>query len=128
MVGSLHSARVLPTRSHHSCIPELEAALSDPSTNVPSTIPQLLADLHTRTDLGVLPPYPTDDASKPEWNARSEEHTSELQSRSDLVCRLLLEKKKKKKTNKKKKKKRKCEIITHKMILADTHDAYKLEY
>src|SRR5438105_10093880 len=28
--------------------------------------------------------------------ARSEEHTSELQSRVDLVCRLLLEKKKKK--------------------------------
>src|SRR5206468_12832768 len=28
---------------------------------------------------------------------RSEEHTSELQSRSDLVCRLLLEKKKKNK-------------------------------
>src|SRR2546428_1960510 len=27
-------------------------------------------------------------------NMRSEEHTSELQSRSDLVCRLLLEKKK----------------------------------
>src|SRR5207249_5640845 len=32
---------------------------------------------------------------------RSEEHTSELQSRFDLVCRLLLEKKKKKKKNKK---------------------------
>src|SRR5438105_7497078 len=30
-----------------------------------------------------------------EWRAeRSEEHTSELQSRVDLVCRLLLEKKK----------------------------------
>src|SRR5260221_6764450 len=29
---------------------------------------------------------------------RSEEHTSELQSHSDLVCRLLLEKKKKKNT------------------------------
>src|SRR5438034_6738527 len=29
--------------------------------------------------------------------ARSEEHTSELQSHSDLVCRLLLEKKKTKK-------------------------------
>src|SRR5260221_9774807 len=28
------------------------------------------------------------------WNSRSEEHTSELQSHSDLVCRLLLEKKK----------------------------------
>src|SRR5207253_6238786 len=31
---------------------------------------------------------------------RSEEHTSELQSRGHLVCRLLLEKKKKKKKNK----------------------------
>src|SRR5436309_84999 len=31
---------------------------------------------------------------------RSEEHTSELQSRENLVCRLLLEKKKKKKTKK----------------------------
>src|SRR5947209_15702495 len=30
---------------------------------------------------------------------RSEEHTSELQSRQYLVCRLLLEKKKKKKTH-----------------------------
>src|SRR5438067_5043812 len=30
------------------------------------------------------------------WWSRSEEHTSELQSRFDLVCRLLLEKKKKK--------------------------------
>src|SRR5690242_21001672 len=39
---------------------------------------------------------------------RSEEHTSELQSHVNLVCRLLLEKKKKKKkkTNKKKIKKR----------------------
>src|SRR2546421_3003429 len=31
----------------------------------------------------------------PRPRRRSEEHTSELQSRSDLVCRLLLEKKKK---------------------------------
>src|SRR5690349_22861323 len=36
---------------------------------------------------------------------RSEEHTSELQSRRDLVCRLLLEKKKKKKM-------RNCRCIT----------------
>src|SRR2546430_4089993 len=28
------------------------------------------------------------------WQSRSEEHTSELQSQSNLVCRLLLEKKK----------------------------------
>src|SRR2546421_7913267 len=32
---------------------------------------------------------------RPGHDGRSEEHTSELQSRSDLVCRLLLEKKKK---------------------------------
>src|SRR5690349_22833418 len=32
------------------------------------------------------------------YAARSEEHTSELQSRRDLVCRLLLEKKKKNRT------------------------------
>src|SRR5438034_6231699 len=32
------------------------------------------------------------------WPKRSEEHTSELQSHSDLVCRLLLEKKKTKNT------------------------------
>src|SRR3989440_9743135 len=35
-------------------------------------------------------------AKSPRRQSRSEEHTSELQSRSDLVCRLLLEKKKKK--------------------------------
>src|SRR5215203_813632 len=33
------------------------------------------------------------DAHTPRWPPRSEEHTSELQSRQYLVCRLLLEKK-----------------------------------
>src|SRR3712207_8988956 len=37
-----------------------------------------------------------DDARVPRQHARSEEHTSELQSRQYLVCRLLLEKKKNK--------------------------------
>src|SRR5438067_7899677 len=37
------------------------------------------------------------DAGLADYFVRSEEHTSELQSRFDLVCRLLLEKKKKKK-------------------------------
>src|SRR5207253_11401681 len=45
------------------------------------------------------PPEPAD--------RRSEEHTSELQSRGHLVCRLLLEKKKKKKKKKEKHKKKK---------------------
>src|SRR3712207_7082108 len=35
------------------------------------------------------------DDGSPDGTARSEEHTSELQSRQYLVCRLLLEKKKK---------------------------------
>src|SRR2546428_10261462 len=39
-----------------------------------------------------IPPQPRACRSR---HPRSEEHTSELQSRSDLVCRLLLEKKKK---------------------------------
>src|SRR2546426_5754784 len=36
---------------------------------------------------------------EPDVGSRSEEHTSELQSPCNLVCRLLLEKKKKKRTN-----------------------------
>src|SRR2546422_4809696 len=51
-------------------------------------------------------PVPSPSASpssarrSPAWTGRrSEEHTSELQSRLHLVCRLLLEKKKKKKNN-----------------------------
>src|SRR2546427_4389102 len=38
-------------------------------------------------------------ARRREQRERSEEHTSELQSQSNLVCRLLLEKKKKNNTN-----------------------------
>src|SRR2546426_6251030 len=38
-------------------------------------------------------------AGPPVWNERSEEHTSELQSPCNLVCRLLLEKKKKRADN-----------------------------
>src|SRR2546428_7485351 len=45
------------------------------------------------------PPFPHGAGPRPaaplrSEDGRSEEHTSELQSRSDLVCRLLLEKKK----------------------------------
>src|SRR2546428_8826139 len=38
-------------------------------------------------------PQISDEACMTAMQLRSEEHTSELQSRSDLVCRLLLEKK-----------------------------------
>src|SRR5690606_42029702 len=40
-----------------------------------------------------LPHFLALTASSPYWSGRSEEHTSELQSRENLVCRLLLEKK-----------------------------------
>src|SRR5690349_24494174 len=46
--------------------------------------PKPLRELASRGAVGVKAPR----------DARSEEHTSELQSRRDLVCRLLLEKKK----------------------------------
>src|SRR2546428_8769087 len=51
----------------------------------PCDVPGLLASM----DVAVAP-YP----ALANFYFRSEEHTSELQSRSDLVCRLLLEKKK----------------------------------
>src|SRR5439155_24067812 len=45
--------------------------------------------------LGLLGARGADDVRGKPWRAgRSEEHTSELQSRGHLVCRLLLEKKK----------------------------------
>src|SRR5438105_9978405 len=47
---------------------------------------------------------------------RSEEHTSELQSRVDLVCRLLLEKKKKNKKRQKKQEKTNVQITRKEMI------------
>src|SRR5438105_12440791 len=47
---------------------------------------------------------------EPRLRVRSEEHTSELQSRVDLVCRLLLEKKKKK---------REHNVIRHKIHMQE---------
>src|SRR5438270_10321606 len=55
---------------------------------------------------------------------RSEEHTSELQSQSNLVCRLLLEKKKKKKKKKKKENKKK-EIKKNKNTKKKKYKSYE---
>src|SRR5436309_7338470 len=44
----------------------------------------------------LMPIFSKRPRAKAAISARSEEHTSELQSRENLVCRLLLEKKKKK--------------------------------
>src|SRR2546421_7298040 len=48
----------------------------------------------TRDDSASVSFPQPDQSSSASPSSRSEEHTSELQSRSDLVCRLLLEKKK----------------------------------
>src|SRR6266511_6248686 len=68
------------------------------------------------TTSGVCPDWErpmTTEPARSSGASRSEEHTSELQSRENLVCRLLLEKKKKKKKenrNEKKKKKKNKKI------------------
>src|SRR2546429_1767026 len=53
--------------------------------------------MRCRAALAIARPHPAATRLKPTWTEemRSEEHTSELQSRLHLVCRLLLEKKKK---------------------------------
>src|SRR2546422_8570807 len=59
----------------------------------------LFEGLHARaalvTDVEVVDDYPASVLAHARRQHRSEEHTSELQSRLHLVCRLLLEKKKK---------------------------------
>src|SRR2546422_5979675 len=57
--------------------------------------------VEARQELGLLQPADAERDARAErhrisWLERSEEHTSELQSRLHLVCRLLLEKKKNK--------------------------------
>src|SRR6266496_3271308 len=55
--------------------------------------------LHDALPIYPAPPWrPTAGRTSTACRGRSEEHTSELQSRRDLVCRLLLEKKKKNET------------------------------
>src|SRR3712207_7000306 len=62
----------------------------------PARMPDRWIYFPTRTILGVIA------IVLAVWALRSEEHTSELQSRQYLVCRLLLEKKKKKMTTRSK--------------------------
>src|SRR5207302_2403353 len=65
-------------------------------------------------DRGIAPTARNGRGGSPERSTRSEEHTSELQSRENLVCRLLLEKKKKKKKKKTKKNNKKTKTTRKK--------------
>src|SRR2546427_1666826 len=61
-----------------------------------SRSPDPVVSLHARIASSVDSTLPSTESDA--WrDRRSEEHTSELQSQSNLVCRLLLEKKKNKK-------------------------------
>src|SRR2546430_11043946 len=59
-----------------------------------TTLFRSLAPLETGTDGSRSPGETSDSQCTADDIQRSEEHTSELQSQSNLVCRLLLEKKK----------------------------------
>src|SRR5438445_2424278 len=59
-----------------------------------SSLPRRLAELHAEIVALIDRHHPAALALENAFYHRSEEHTSELQSRQYLVCRLLLEKKK----------------------------------
>src|SRR5215469_14955000 len=84
--------------------------LAEPPPMLPPKPPPVLPPISPPKPPGKKPPKPPGKkppSPPPKPPSRSEEHTSELQSRRDLVCRLLLEKKKKKKNRHPKEKKKK---------------------
>src|SRR5437868_12454780 len=88
------------TLSLHDALPIFHVSRKYPAIspkNSPSVKPIIAAAIASVT---VLPTarITSDNTGRPvAMELRSEEHTSELQSRFDLVCRLLLEKKKQEK-------------------------------
>src|SRR5699024_12068573 len=70
--------------------PEIEAPEASRGTTTESK--ESKSQSRTPWDLGAVPEVDTGKV-RSRRGSRSEEHTSELQSRFDLVCRLLLEKK-----------------------------------
>src|SRR5690242_11709844 len=87
VIEQLHPWRIYAL---HHCNAE-----SRPITLVARVIDTAVEELHAHVDTGLLR-KPRDFGQTFDAVIRSEEHTSELQSHVNLVCRLLLEKKKKK--------------------------------
>src|SRR5690606_41848486 len=82
---SLHDALpILPVRAQVCALP---APISDAPESCSTSRGCVWSDVS---------PVPRRPSNQTQPRDRSEEHTSELQSRENLVCRLLLEKKKKK--------------------------------
>src|SRR5690349_1537333 len=79
-----------PPLVHH----EVRVDLHHPDATLKIDVADLDKHVQNAAVVVIDPPYGGNVATKQRILARSEEHTSELQSRRDLVCRLLLEKKK----------------------------------
>src|SRR5437868_1810210 len=97
----LHTTRNIPAANDLSDLPAKYGVLGIPQAHENGGLPAFgIGGLQTLGGNAFLPSDEvtstfqlTDDVTKI-YGKRSEEHTSELQSRFDLVCRLLLEKKK----------------------------------
>src|SRR2546427_1605409 len=74
------------------------APQGEPDEIPPGTVRTVRHRSPDKDKLGGIEQHP-EDVHVAELGDRSEEHTSELQSQSNLVCRLLLEKKKRRETN-----------------------------
>src|SRR2546421_3456893 len=99
----MFSSRPAAMNRARSCMPntELRDAVAHPAVcptpgvgHLGADLPQLGEEPVFGAGLQQLDRAPLERGGAHADGARSEEHTSELQSRSDLVCRLLLEKKK----------------------------------
>src|SRR5699024_12061076 len=93
----------LYTLSLHDALPILSCVISLPTGKISSARAHQISTQHStpkrwRRSI-TTSSNPSTTVSTAVALQRSEEHTSELQSRFDLVCRLLLEKKKKKPTH-----------------------------
>src|SRR5574340_1250229 len=93
----------LASQSHHEKPPEVTCT-SRGNPGFPASTRESPRETSFNTSRGQIPlpwlgnsdalPLATRMETRLPWRPRSEEHTSELQSPKDIVCRLLLEKKK----------------------------------
>src|SRR3712207_8624450 len=77
------------SEEHHGAVPGRQQHATEVRSDEPAELAERL-----RAEVAAAPLLRRDLVDDRELGRRSEEHTSELQSRQYLVCRLLLEKKK----------------------------------
>src|SRR5699024_11993071 len=91
-----------PLLALHSFPTRRSSDLIASSSSSPSAVIVILAPIGIPRDITPIIDFKLTDFFRYVMSIRSEEHTSELQSRFDLVCRLLLEKKNNKQTRRSK--------------------------